>query len=210
MKNIIISLLVLSCLLSFSSCKGEQEKPIEEQQPEEIELSEYVYEPLTYTLVEPTYSELQEIRNKFGIISATIVDNYDCETDNAYQHLFCWNELEYFYVPTYDEAIKRYICEPVYVSEYGIELWDKTYYEKDPLGRFGDLSPQIFDENGVFDEKLYYKYCDETGNLETAGYNKYNGAFMDWLVEGDNGIVTALKNLSKKSLDRLTKNYNWR
>ena len=30
------------------------------------------------------------------------------------------------------------------------------------------------------------------------------------IVEGDRGIITALKNISKKSLDRLTKNYNWR
>ena len=30
------------------------------------------------------------------------------------------------------------------------------------------------------------------------------------IVEGNRGIITALKNISKKSLDRLTKNYNWR
>ena len=30
------------------------------------------------------------------------------------------------------------------------------------------------------------------------------------IVEGDRGIITALKNISKKSLDRLTKKYNWR
>lgn len=30
------------------------------------------------------------------------------------------------------------------------------------------------------------------------------------IIEGDNGIITALKNISKKSLDRLTKNYDWR
>ena len=30
------------------------------------------------------------------------------------------------------------------------------------------------------------------------------------IVEGNRGIITALKNISKKSLDRLSKNYNWR
>ncbi|WP_165902209.1 DUF4258 domain-containing protein [Melghiribacillus thermohalophilus] len=30
------------------------------------------------------------------------------------------------------------------------------------------------------------------------------------IVEGDNGVITALKNISKKSLDRLEKNYDWR
>ena len=30
------------------------------------------------------------------------------------------------------------------------------------------------------------------------------------IVEGDKGIITALKNISQKALNRLTKNYNWR
>ena len=30
------------------------------------------------------------------------------------------------------------------------------------------------------------------------------------IVEGQRGIITALKNISQKALDRLTKNYNWR
>ena len=30
------------------------------------------------------------------------------------------------------------------------------------------------------------------------------------IVEGENGIITALKGIGKKALDRLTKNYNWR
>ena len=30
------------------------------------------------------------------------------------------------------------------------------------------------------------------------------------IIEGDKGIITALKNISKKALDRLMKNYNWR
>jgi hypothetical protein len=143
-----------------------------------------VCEPVTYTLVEPTHAELQSIQNKLGVISATTIDDYNCETDNAYQILFYWNELDYHKVPPYNEELKKYICEPVYVSEYDVEFWNKTYYENDPLGRFGDLSPKIFDENGVFDEYLYYEYCNETGTLETAGYNEYNGEFLDWLIEG--------------------------
>jgi len=30
------------------------------------------------------------------------------------------------------------------------------------------------------------------------------------IVEGENGVVTALKNISEKSLDRLSKNYEWK
>jgi len=30
------------------------------------------------------------------------------------------------------------------------------------------------------------------------------------IVEGPRGIITALKNISKKALERLTKNYKWR
>lgn len=55
-----------------------------------------------------------------------------------------------------------------------------------------------------------------TSNVKTQSYGakvyikevspgKYN-----IIVEGDRGIITALKNISKKSLERLTKNYNWR
>lgn len=41
--------------------------------------------------------------------------------------------------------------------------------------------------------------------IREASSGKYNV-----IVEGSSGIITALKNISKKSLDRLTKNYNWR
>ena len=37
-----------------------------------------------------------------------------------------------------------------------------------------------------------------------------SGGKYNVIVEGDKGIITALKNISKKALDRLTKNYNWR
>ena len=55
-----------------------------------------------------------------------------------------------------------------------------------------------------------------TSNIKTQGdgakvYIKEidNGKF-DIIVEGEIGIITALKNIDKKSLERLTKNYNWR
>ena len=41
--------------------------------------------------------------------------------------------------------------------------------------------------------------------IKEVSKGKYNV-----IVEGERGIITALKNISKKSLDRLTKNYNWR
>ena len=36
------------------------------------------------------------------------------------------------------------------------------------------------------------------------------GGRFNVIVEGDRGIITALKNISQKSLDRLSKNYKWR
>ena len=33
---------------------------------------------------------------------------------------------------------------------------------------------------------------------------------FDIIIEGSKGIITALKNISQKSLDRLMKNYDWR
>lgn len=179
--------IVFLCLIFLFGCDKDVQTKIEaenitESKPENK--TECVYEPLTYKLVEPTQAELEEISDKLGIISVASTNNYNFETDNAYQYLFHWNELEYFYVPRYDAEIAKYISEPVYFTENGKGFWDNTYYEKDPLGRFGELSPRIFDENGVFDESLYYDYCKEMGNLETAGHNKYEGAFIDWLVEG--------------------------
>ena len=41
--------------------------------------------------------------------------------------------------------------------------------------------------------------------IKEVSHGKYNV-----IVEGDRGIITALKNINKKALDRLTKNYNWR
>ena len=41
--------------------------------------------------------------------------------------------------------------------------------------------------------------------IKEVSKGKYNV-----IVEGERGIITALKNISKKSLERLTKNYNWR
>ena len=41
--------------------------------------------------------------------------------------------------------------------------------------------------------------------IKEVGDGKFN-----IIVEGDRGIITALKHISQKSLDRLTKNYNWR
>lgn len=44
--------------------------------------------------------------------------------------------------------------------------------------------------------KVYIK------ELENGKYNV--------IIEGEKGIITALKNISQKALDRLSKNYKWR
>lgn len=55
-----------------------------------------------------------------------------------------------------------------------------------------------------------------TSNIKTQGdgakvyIKEVSPGKYNVIVEGDRGIITALKNISKKSLDRLTKNYNWR
>ena len=56
---------------------------------------------------------------------------------------------------------------------------------------------------GVFYEQASKKI--KPNCIKEISPGKYNV-----IVEGDRGIITALKNISKKSLDRLTKNYNWR
>ena len=55
-----------------------------------------------------------------------------------------------------------------------------------------------------------------TTNIKTQGdcakvyIKKISNGRFNVIVEGDNGIITALKNISQKALERLTKNYNWR
>lgn len=40
--------------------------------------------------------------------------------------------------------------------------------------------------------------------IKNIGDGKYNV-----IVEGENGVVTALKNISEKSLNKLAQNYGW-
>jgi hypothetical protein len=41
-------------------------------------------------------------------------------------------------------------------------------------------------------------------------YIKAVGDRFNVIVEGERGVVTALKNISQKSLDRLSRNYGWK
>lgn len=55
-----------------------------------------------------------------------------------------------------------------------------------------------------------------TTNIKTQGdcakvyIKEVSSGKFNVIVEGDRGIITALKNISQKSLERLMKNYNWR
>ena len=141
MKKYVLFVVFL-CLVFLFGCDKEIQTEIVSENITEIEFenategetelqpeskTEYVYEPLTYKLVEPTQEELEEICDKLGRISVASTKNYNFETDNTYQYIFYWNELEHFYVPRYDEEIAKYIAEPVCVNEYGKGYWNNTY-----------------------------------------------------------------------------------
>ncbi len=71
------------------------------------------------------------------------------------------------------------------------------------------LHERGFSQNDIMNTK-------KTTNIKTQsdGAKVYikeidNGRY-NVIVEGERGIITALKNISEKSLERLTKNYNWR
>lgn len=60
---------------------------------------------------------------------------------------------------------------------------------------------------------MLYVFNDTFDNNEKMIVSWTNGLKVKCdsiIVEGQRGIITALKNISQKALDRLTKNYNWR
>lgn len=71
------------------------------------------------------------------------------------------------------------------------------------------LKERGFSESDISDTK-------NTSNIKSQGdgakvyIKEVSPGKYNVIIEGENGIITALKNISQKSLDRLTKNYNWR
>lgn len=134
---------------------------------------------VTYKIVPPTEKEIDEITESLDPILSTYFDDYDYLSDNMYNNLFSYNRLKYI-VPKYEEQIAEFIAEPLEYLYGELSRWDVVVYDKDPLGRFGEISDIVFDENGNIDIKLTYESLQDA---DIIGYKKFSGAFIDWLVE---------------------------
>ena len=71
------------------------------------------------------------------------------------------------------------------------------------------LKERGFSENDILNTKNTNNIKIQADGAKVYIKEVANGKF-NIIVEGKKGIITALKNISQKSLNRLTKNYNWR
>ena len=78
-------------------------------------------------------------------------------------------------------------------TKHGIERLKERGFSDTDISNTKDTANVKHQEDGA---KVYIK--------ETSD-GKFNV-----IVEGNRGIITALKNISQKALNRLMKNYNWR
>ena len=136
-------------------------------------------EEITYKLVEPTAEELEDVNDRLKYIFGMFYGEYDYITDDIYSELFSVNKLDFVYPEYYDE-VTEYIAPPLSSGYQGEPRWDEVVYEEDPLGMFGEIPREAYDESGIFDIKLANKL--DYGAL--IGYNKFSAPYIDWLVEG--------------------------
>ena len=61
-----------------------------------------------FPLTTPTEQEIGEIAVRLDPILSMFHKDYDCEKDNIYNYLFCYDHLDYVY-PNYDKEVKEYI-----------------------------------------------------------------------------------------------------
>ncbi len=190
-KFILLTLTLFVCLLSLSACKNTVKDAVSEQEQEttteQFAKKEVATEPekqLTYKAVEPTQAELDNMHFSLNILFSHFLKDYDSAKDNAYEKLFCKNELLYFYIPECFDGIKEFVSPPLSQHANGKPRWNESVRKNDPMGRFTGIPKEAFDENGVFDEKYYLEYYSPSADLTKVGYTVFDTDFIDWLVEG--------------------------
>ena len=190
MKHILsIVFLILATLMFLTACNASQDKikkalPSKQDKQSEIQTTGAENK---YKLEVPTQQELSEMVQRLDPILSMFHSDYDSSVDNIYEYMFDYNQLDYVY-PVYDDEVKKYITEPIVVSEYGNMYWcEWNIPQNDPLGKFPKIRDEVYDENGNISEDLAYDLY-ERENLYwqdvIIGHNKFSGEYMDWLVEG--------------------------
>lgn len=167
-KNVVMFILSVFLTIVLFSCSNSKQS---EESP--------------YSIVEPTKEEILEIESRFGFLFGQFYrDSYDCLKDDIYEQLFVVNLVNSDIYPKYNEEIEKYIAIPQFRDEQTDKpYWFSEVYENDPLGVFDKIPNSIFDENGVFDKDLVYKLENYDSGV-VIGHYKYDGAFIDWIVEG--------------------------
>ena len=96
---------------------------------------------------------------------------------------------------------------PLILGENGVAKTDIV--EKATKHGMERLRERGFSQNDIL-------YTKTTSNIKIQNdgakvyIKKTDAGKFNIVVEGERGIITALKNIDEKSLERLTKNYNWR
>lgn len=139
----------------------------------------------SYKIVQPRNEELQMIPCHLNYILSMFHDDYDCTKDNIYDYLFHYNHLDCVYPSCHDTVV--FTSEPLQDSESSSMRWSLLDVpQKDPLGKFPEISPKIYDENGNIDRYFAWDYYETAGVLwleMCIGYNKFSAEYIDWLVE---------------------------
>lgn len=144
---------------------------------------------MEYKLVKPTEQELENLINELSDPLGMHQNDYNCETDNTYEHMFLSNDLLYVY-PDNERSVIKYIAKPLnyYYTKYpSSPCWFLNFYEDDPLLKFGEIPKECYNDDGFVDGGIaeeYYKSKNTARIDMTLGYNKYSGPYIDWLVEG--------------------------
>lgn len=144
---------------------------------------------IEYKLVKPTEEDLDnlviELRDPLGMHQY----DYDCETDNTYEHMFLTNDLWYVY-PDNERSVATNIAEPLnyYYNSYpSSPCWHLLFYENDPLLKFGAIPEECYNDEGFVDGNIAFEHY-KSQNIDwtdmTLGYIKHSGQYIDWLVEG--------------------------
>ena len=146
------TIIMLFTVSTLSSCRVQEEK---------------------YRTVTPTKEELEsdEILYRLDNIFSSYFKDYDCTKEDMYDSLFKYNYLTYV-VPMYPEEIAQMMEFERSGKPHGLE----TFYEKDPLGYFGETTENAVDKDGI----VYDGVKDGT----LIGHHRYSAKYIDWIVEG--------------------------
>lgn len=194
---VLISIFLCSCTIISTQIDEnkipEKVDPFEKQENQDVSHSQVEMPPaveetplqndITYKFVSPTDEELANIHEMLYPILEGWFEDYDSLSDNAYDRIFKHNILYNTYPFNLDEQIEKYVAPATRKRDKNC-FWDELILENDPLGKFEKIPEELYDEKGKVDQFKNMPFEFYAGKDITAGYFKFSGAYIDWLVEG--------------------------